>query len=208
MDENLNSPEAYDKIYTAHPGKWRSTPRDINVYLLIQEKIGEPQNLLDVGCGNGHTIEFLNIYWKKTIFCGIDISPVAIKVAAKIANKLHIENAVFLNQYLEDAKKLGKYHVVTCMGVAEHFPDVVEGLKMLASHLSEDGILYLECPNNLQLEGRTDEGWYRSTYQEEWYLKRETWEQKIKQARLKIISRYQGGDLAYGFIWLLEREKE
>jgi 2-polyprenyl-3-methyl-5-hydroxy-6-metoxy-1,4-benzoquinol methylase len=194
----------YDAIYRDKPDKWTSGPRDEFAYWSIEGYLGhEPESLLDVGCGNGHTIGLLKMLWPDTRFVGVDVSEVACRLARAGA-----PGAVFVHGTVEDVVSHGPFEVVTLMGVAEHFEDVVDGLVRAAAMLNPGGIIYLEAPNNLLMSGRSDEGWYASSVQEEWHLYRGTWEEKFKQAGLKIGKSLIGRGVEWEFVWILERGLE
>lgn len=193
----------YDAIYKARPGKWNTPARDDFAYRAINRYQGQPDSVLDIGCGNGHTIAYLKDLWFGTRFTGIDLSGEAIRLCEQKAPEAQFYKAEF-----GTVKLPGKFEVVLLMGVAEHFEDITEGLRQAADLLEPEGIIYLEAPNNLAMSGRWQEGWFGSSAQEEWHLFRETWEQKIAEAGLKIAEWLDGNSLAWEFVWILERASD
>jgi trans-aconitate methyltransferase len=191
----------YDAIYRNDPGKWTAPWRDQFAHSVIEDYLGEPKSLLDIGCGNGHTIAFLKERWHKTEFSGTDTSAEAIRLA-----KTRVHGADF---YQVDHGSLGmRFHAITIMGVAEHFEDIVQELSKARRLLDPGGMIYLEAPNNLAISGRTEEGFFASETQAEWHLKRSTWESKFAEAGLKVVDQFIGDRPAWEFVWLLESEKE
>lgn len=186
----------YDTIYTEEPDKWSDLGRDLVAREIIKEFYGIPKTILDVGCGNGHTISLLHETWPDTKYTGLDISPVACRLAR--------ENAPYADIYNTELGFLEmQFDAITAMGVVEHFKDIVDGMKELKRHMNPGGVLYIECPDNLAMSGRTEEGWFGSSIQTEWHLKRSTWVEKFEEAGLKVIHSFSGTMAYYGFIWLL-----
>jgi len=157
--------------------------------------------MLDIGCGNGHTIQYFKKHWPNTLYYGVDLSPVAIELA-----KERVPDAEFI---AGDYKELTLHcDLVTVMGVAEHFENLVDGLKSLKEY---GNLIYLEVPDCLwmgKLNGspNNEEG-FRETFkgglQVEWHLKRRTWEERIRMAGLEIVE-YSAGSDAFEFVWVLK----
>ena len=196
-----NEAEFYDDIYRKNPGKWGIDPlRDaVAFFVMSQAGVNNPARLLDYGCGNGHTIVYLKSKWENTEYCGVDISEVAREIAAQRA-----PDAEYFEEMPDET-----YDVITVMGVAEHFPDVAAGLRVLGEHLTPGGALYLEAPNCLAYSQDKTEG-FRQTYhgsgQMEWHWTWASWEKAIQAAGFKIVRSYDGVVPAWGFIWLLRKE--
>jgi SAM-dependent methyltransferase len=194
--------ERYNKIYTRHPEKWANNfVRNWLAYTAIYRYISEPETLIDIGCGNGHTIEFFNSRWPDTVYYGIDFSDVAIGLA-----KEKVPDAEF---YAGDFKDFSvSCDVVTVMGVAEHFEKLVDGLRSLKDY---GDLIYLEVPDCLSMgilngSKNKNEG-FRKTFkgglQVEWHLKRSSWEERIRLAGLEIVEYFPGSDL-FEFVWILK----
>jgi len=193
----------YNKIYTDKPEKWadgQGVFRNMVAFSHVSKYVNNPKSIIDIGCGNGHTVEFFHKRWPDTDYWGIDYSDVAIELA-----KERCPEAVFL---------LGDYkdYVIHCdlalvMGVAEHFEQLVDGLRSLKDYAD---LIYLEVPDCLLagiLNGSkyTKEG-FRETYkgglQVEWHLKKSSWEERIKMAGLEILEYLPGSD-PITFVWML-----
>lgn len=196
----MNTADEYDAIYFANPDKWSAPWRDNNAISVIDSYFGAPLSVLDVGCGNGHTIEAMTKFWPDCRFTGVDISGTACEIAQK-----KNPSADFYHGTVDDLPHGETFEIVVCMGTAEHFEDLVEGLVGLARRVEPDGLLYIEVPNNMALSRRTEEGWFGSALQTEWHLTRKTWERRFREASLKVVERHRGGDETFEYIWLLER---
>ena len=191
--------EFYNEIYRAKPRMWSSVDRDYLAFKIVSQHLeDEPDTMLDIGCGNGHTIAFFHAQWPDTEYTGVDISDVALELAKK---------RVPDGKFYEDMR-LGRYDVITIMGTAEHFEDPAAELHYIASHMSLNTLLYLECPNCLAYSPDKTEG-FRKTHagsdQSEWHWLRSTWEQATRDAGLEIVKGYKGALPEAEFIWVLKR---
>ena len=196
--------EFYNKIYQDRPDKWDLTWRDGFAYYVLSRHTKPPETFLDIGCGNGHTIEYFNKKWPDTIYSGIDLSDEAIRLAEQ-----RVSGAFFNCTSYDDYSSFQYYDVVVLMGVAEHFEDLVPSLR----NLKKIGkLIYIESPDCLSFDlangsPNKEEG-FRETYkgagQMEWHLKKSTWEEKIKFAGLEIVQFYPGEPYSSSFIWVLK----
>jgi SAM-dependent methyltransferase len=188
--------EFYNKIYSDNPLVWDAPQRDAQAYIALSRHIDKPDTLLDIGCGNGHTIRYLMYFWKDTAYCGIDYSDEAIRVA-----KYRVPEADFYCTSFEEFPE-ELFDVVTVMGVAEHFYD----LPLFFSRLRKfSKLAYIECPNCLATSDSCEEGYRRGgSDQMEWHLRKETWEGIIKDAGWQITDSIKGEIPAVEFIWVMK----
>lgn len=195
MDERL---EFYNKIYSDKPDKWDLEWRDKFAFYVLSRHTEQPESLLDIGCGNGHTIEFFNKRWPDTTYVGMDLSDEAIKLAEQ-----RVPEAQFICTTFEDAYPL-LCDVVVLMGVAEHFEDLIPSLRSLKKF---GKLIYIESPNCLAYSDNKEEG-FRATNnvigQPEWHLTRRSWEERIALAGLEIVESYPGPNISTEFVWMLK----
>jgi SAM-dependent methyltransferase len=201
MDEEV---ARYNRIYTDNPEKWAGDPgglRDLVAYSHLHKYFKQPETVLDIGCGNGHTIEQFKKFWPDTLYYGIDISDVAIQLA-----KERVPEEEFI---VGDFKDYTIHcDLVLVMGVAEHFENLIDDLRTLKEYGT---IFYLEVPDCLRAgifngSDNYDEG-FRDTYkgglQVEWHLKKSSWEQRIRLAGFEILESPAGPD-PITFVWILK----
>ena len=189
--------ELYNAIYTDNPHKWAADMRNMVAFSILSAHTYMPEVFLDIGCGNGHTIEYFHKRWLDTEYVGLDLSDVAIELARK-----RVPDAFFTCSRFEDAH-LPYADVVVIMGVLEHF----ENLDVALQYLKTSGdVIYVECPNCLGYSDSRVEG-FRQTHkgagQNEWHLRRDTWEKRLTRAGFKIVESIQGFSAPTEFIWVL-----
>lgn len=190
----------YDDYYTRDKGKWSIVDRDRLAYDTVAEYIPEPTEILDVGCGNGHTLEYFQKRHAAAKMYGIDLSEVAINLAKEKLPEASLEVA-FLQEYTPRKK----FQVIVCLGTAEHFTQLPEDLKRMKGLLKKDGVCYVEIPNNLAYDNgahnfRQLRGGSR---QYEWHLSKEEWEEKLIGAGFEIVKFYRRNKPQWEFCWVL-----
>ena len=200
MDEEV---VFYNDLYSGNPDIWTKEYRDETAYLILSQHILIPKTLLDIGCGSGHTIEYFSERLSQIDCYGVDLSDVAIELAKK-----RVPEATFVSGSYTEVE-MPYCDVVLLMGIAEHFEDLVgslRGLKEYGKHI------YIESPNCLSYIPDSVPG-FRTTAelvgantsaQREWHITRDSWEDKIREAGLKIIKGYTGPTPETEFIWVLK----
>lgn len=201
----MTNAEFYDDMYKGNPRKWECEDYDKLAFDILEKYYvwETPASLLDVGCGNGHTLEYFAKRWPLTEFTGLDISGEAIRLA-----QLRLPATHFINKSLREATFPDNYDCIILLGVAEHFEDLHNNLRYLRSLLNEDGICYLECPNCIAYpESEHIEGFRKTavgTRQEEWHLFRPTWERYISEAGFEIVQSLNGLNQQTEFVWVVK----
>jgi 2-polyprenyl-3-methyl-5-hydroxy-6-metoxy-1,4-benzoquinol methylase len=111
----------------------------------------QSSGLLDIGCGNGHFLEFArSAGWKVK---GIDFDPAAVQIARSKGLDVQ-EGSVSL---LEGESSL--YDCITLSHVLEHVHDPLDLLRSCHRLLKPGGVLWLETPN-MNSAGRNAFGAY------------------------------------------------
>ena len=141
-DEGAGYEEEYHKIAIDPDGKKRtllnerehslSGIKEITDYL---DKLN-PQKILDIGCGLGWLLSFLNDDWDKY---GIEVSKFASGHARKYGN--------IFNGILEDFPDNGKFDVIVMNHVIEHVENPLQVLKKIRNMLSDTGIFIIGTPD-------------------------------------------------------------
>jgi trans-aconitate methyltransferase len=162
--------------------------------------MGQPKTVLDIGCGNGHTIDYFYRRWKATQFTGLDLSGVAIKLAQG-----RYPYARFMVGSVGEVE-LPQFDLITLLGVAEHFEDLQGLLSECKKLLIGGGMMYIEVPNCLSYSESKVEGFRRLSFgsrQKEWHLSRQSWQQELEKAGLKVIASITGPTAYSEFVWIL-----
>lgn len=190
----------YDEYYTKNKDKWSSVDRNRLAYDALEKYVPVMAEVLDVGCGNGHTLDYFRQRQGQVKLYGIDLSQVAIDLCAKKMPEGNFQ-AAFLAEY--DPGK--KFQTIVCLGSAEHFTDLEGDLKKMKSLLSEGGVCYMEIPNNLAYDD--GEHTFRQlgcgSRQFEWHLSKEEWEAKLIEAGFEIVKFYRRNKPQWEFCWVL-----
>ncbi len=190
----------YDEFFTKNPGKWTGDKRNRFAAGVVTEHITNPKRILDVGCGNGHTLKHFRRVYPDANLHGLDISPVACRIASNL-----VKRATIATGFVEDFDLGCQFDLILCMGVAEHFMDIEAGFAAMKRLLSKRGLLYLEIPNSLSYS--SGEPGYRrlsvGSRQMEWHLSRPVWETIIRQCGFEVVQAYTGEHPAWEFVWVL-----
>ncbi len=190
----------YNNIYKTRPEKWSSESRDRFAFDTLSE-FPEPSSFLDIGCGNGHTIRYFMKRWPETDYYGVDISDVAIGLAKK-----KVSTAQLFCGEIKDLE-LPRFNLITLMGVAEHFEDLSELIRV-RELLAPSGMLYIEAPNCLMYSPSKEEGFRKSIGgQKEWHLKRESWEKMLELNGYNIVKSLTGEKAMWEFIWIVRKDE-
>lgn len=112
--------------------------------IAVSQKNGAEFNeksILDVGCGTGHLLSFLNVTFPESTYSGLDFSEAALQIAQKVLPKGSFKKH---NIY---EKIQGKFDVVICTEVLEHLTDPYTALSNLQDCLNPSGVCILSVPN-------------------------------------------------------------
>ena len=196
-----NCPAFYDALYSHNPRLWDDASRDAFAFQTLA--LGSPANMLDVGCGNGHTIRYFKRFWPETQYTGLDWSPVALDIAAKMDPDV----TYICGEIGKTA--LRRYQLVTALGVVEHFEDLQAGLSAVRETISDGGLAYIEAPNCIgYATSEPIEGFRQlniGSRQHEWHLRRPTWEEQLRKAGLEILVSKTGPSITCEFVWIVGR---
>jgi SAM-dependent methyltransferase len=100
--------------------------------------------VVDVGCGTGHTTMALAKNFPEASFLGIDVSEKSIQTARLEAKMKKIPNVTFQNHDLiASVSPLGKFDIVLCLGVLHHIEDPAKTFRNVAQLTNPQGYLVL-----------------------------------------------------------------
>ena len=197
----------YNDCFSLNPNIWSVKSRDDYIYNMLKmfcRFAGRRLSgtLLDVGCGNGHTLSLFEQKAENINLYGIDLSEKAIEIATSRLKRTQLITDNFLTHQFSE-----KFDFILGLGTFEHFEDPLKALQRARSILSDDGTLYLELPANLDYGwSGNHEGFRRlaaGSRQIEWHLRRKTWEHIIRSAGFEILMGIKGPKKPFEFIWLL-----
>jgi len=189
----------YDEVYRKKPDKWGTPDRSDFMVKMLEPFIPNPENVIDIGCGNGIALENYRRYKPNANLYGIDPSIEGLRLS-----KERVPDGHFTTE--DEFEDIKKFDLVFCLGVAEHVEDLPNFLKSLKDKTKEGGFCYFEVPHNL-VYSKGPETFRRLTVgskQIEWHLKRNAWEALLIKAGFKIVKRIRGENVTWEFIWILK----
>lgn len=121
------------------------TPRRRSAFLLekLAAAVGLPKeaDVLDVGCGNGAMLAACATMQPAWRLFGHDLSTSNSGSLARISGFQRLYHGP-----LEDIP--GRFDLITMIHSLEHFTDPLQGLAQLRSKIRDDGVLFIQVPNN------------------------------------------------------------
>jgi ubiquinone/menaquinone biosynthesis C-methylase UbiE len=200
---------SYDRLFRS-PGRLRES-EGFYRWVLDQLSARAGKRLLDVACGEGYMVKVGQERGLQAL--GIDLSPVAIRQAKRVAGQDKF--ALAAGERLPFAA--GWFDYVTNLGSLEHFCDPLAGVQEMARVLSRSGYAALLLPNSYYL---IDIIWHVLRAGEppshgqviERFATCKEWERLINRGGLKVVKR-----LKYNFhfpstradlMWYRERPKK
>jgi SAM-dependent methyltransferase len=203
--------DEYDSYYRECLTRWERVGKSefiVRILDMYYRGIGDksPASILDVGCGTGDVLEALRGRWPGARLFGFDLSGVAVEAAQQ-----RLPAAELRQGALGDVDFGSKFDLVTIVGTLEHFPDPVAALKELSGLVADEGIIYIEVPDNLSRSfSEKVEGFRRlngHSRQIEWHLYRGSWEERIGESGLQVVVPIEGPQYGGEFIWLAANRK-
>lgn len=130
----------YDTFYTKWAGEYELRQ--------IRPFVPEKSAVLDYGCGTGRTT--IDLLQRGCIVTGYDFSPAMLSVVRTKASKLGLRA-----EFTSDAQALAgrAWPFITCIGVADYYPDPLPLLKILQGYLTSGGHIVITYPNGVGLLG-------------------------------------------------------
>lgn len=188
----------YDRWFRERPDIWVSPAR--NQFMLnVIDQYPDPKMVLDIGCGNGHTLKAVQSYYPNCSLFAMDISEEALALV-----KDKVDSVYAIHDFIDKTSLSLRFDWVLCMGVAEHFQRLMPSLQRMKTLTG--GYCYLEVPNCLKYSPgkhgfrRLDWG----SHQWEWHLPREGWEEKLEEAGFEIVQSLVGEEPTWEFVWVLK----
>jgi SAM-dependent methyltransferase len=195
----------YDDYYTENPNKWDTTDRDEYCLNVLQKYTFD--SCVDVGCGNGHLLKYLDNNIRRNVeWAGLDMSPVACELARGKVPSADIREGILGYDFGR------KFDAVVLLGVIEHLDMEdkwhTESLAQIRDLMAPGGILYIEAPNCIAYKRSEHHEGFRQlnqgSRQYEWHLFRETWEEMFEKAGFRIVESLKSPVIQWEFIWVLK----
>ncbi len=144
-----------DHYYDAESIKYRER----FIYGPIFHSIIQPNiKILEVGCGSGHTAEFLRRIFPAAMVHGCDISDQAV---AAYRDKFGHDNCFCLDITKPDVELPTRYDLIIAIGVVHHMVRNLEQFFANIRNLLNTGGSFIMCEPNALFMNRVREIWYR-----------------------------------------------
>ncbi|MBF0195861.1 MAG: class I SAM-dependent methyltransferase [Magnetococcales bacterium] len=111
-------------------------------YSLMSNFTGPNQEILDIGCGVGSFLNYVNQHYSATNLHGLELNLGAAKYVKQIVGPDR-----FYDQPIEDVEFNTQFNQVYMWGVLEHLSDPTTVLKKIRDILSDQGYLLFLIPN-------------------------------------------------------------
>lgn len=117
-----------------HPSNQKFEEQRADRLLLLIERFNlNPKSCLDIGCGRGLLLKYLEIYNYAKIL-GLDYDPEMSEIEEVVHSKDDVE---------------GKFDLITCIHVMEHMHNPIKELEWMLGKLNPGGTILLELPTYL-----------------------------------------------------------
>ena len=141
---NVDKRTGFEKVYSPEEVEYFISKIE-QKYNIIKKQISGKGSFLDIGCGEGFTMEF---YYKKGWnVTGIDYSDIGIKRMNpnQLVNFMMGDSLEFIKQENNNNKK---YRLLNMGNVLEHVPDPINVLYNIKTIMDVDSIITITVPND------------------------------------------------------------
>lgn len=124
--------------------KFKSERTQPAIDLAKRIDVGEPENILDIGCGPGNSTSVLKKIFPNAHILGVDNSENMIKKARESYPDLDFR----ICDVTAEADKLGGYDVIFSNACLQWIPNHKEFIPMIFNKLNKNGVLAVQIPMN------------------------------------------------------------
>lgn len=187
----------------------------LNILLNLNLEL-DNKEILDVGCGDGYLLFWLNRHFPNSTYTGLEIDRTKLANCNYLARYFHKNNFNFFEGPLSELGPPPTYDLVISIDVLEHVPDDEAMLQHFAKVLKPAGLLLLHLPLRHQLQKRIFPNFKKhvvSDHLRDEYLPEEI-KDKAQRAGFSILERGYGfgfwGEFSFelnNFFWKAKRVK-
>ena len=184
------SKEFYEWIFRTNPARWDNSNGTIHgvdsqISDFLKSYRGKPTRIIDLGCGNGRTLEY--IYRPEWKLYGIDYVASAITVAKQ---KLGQSVTLLVGDMTTTGLESKSFDVVFSLGAFEHMkqPNFNEPRRLV----KDDGVFFCLVPIVSTSKGKTVTQFCYKTgtpywgEQFEWELTANEWKERLEEAGFSV----------------------
>jgi 2-polyprenyl-3-methyl-5-hydroxy-6-metoxy-1,4-benzoquinol methylase len=157
-NEKLSSKEYWDDVLNranlpVQVNNKQYSPWLINSFFKDFILKGEFKTLLEVGSGSSAWLPFLAEEYNVQV-SGLDYSEIGCKICEENLKMLGTNFDEIICEDIFKWHSVKKYDIIISFGVIEHFENPEEILKIIYSHINENGIIITVVPNLLGIGGK------------------------------------------------------
>ena len=122
--------------------EWLLRQKSANRFINYLKEKKSPQNILDIGCGNGWFSNSLAMVSQHHKVYGLDVNPIELEQAARVFKR---GNLSFIYADIFEALPFfkNKYDIITLNASIQYFGDIENLLKTLKSFLKPNGEIHI-----------------------------------------------------------------
>ena len=147
---------------------------------------GQPQTLVEVGCGGSCYLPYFARYQGLTV-AGLDYSETGCAKAARALAEQGCEGDIRLGNMFSPPADFGPFDLVFSFGLLEHFQDTAVAVKALATLLRPGGLMLSIIPNMTALPGMLQKLSDRRVYDLHVPLGMESFAEAHRQAGMEVL---------------------
>ena len=144
----MKSENRYDQVpFVSYPSPERHPRRFMAIAKLfgLDTQSLKKASILEIGCGNGHSLLSMAVSYPGAYFVGVDVGKQNIDDAAKKKKILGLNNIKFVCKDIGDCVFTESFHYILCHGVFSWVRSDVRNsiLSCCAKHLDSNGLAYI-----------------------------------------------------------------
>lgn len=147
-DKTVFSPKKWDSYSTSHLSAYLSVQKEVYQYIANRVR----GNVLDLGCGTGRIMVYLQDNAQVNSYTGVDASEAMIQQATWLKEQLHFDKAGLIHADIAAVK--GQYDAIFSVHSYYSWAEQEKLLRHIRTLLAEKGTFILVTPNDMFDEER------------------------------------------------------
>lgn len=142
------NPDDWDLHWKQNENSASLNPAQVYRHRLVAKLVeaNNPKSVVDLGCGQGDFLQFLDKRNPSIELRGIELSSTGTKITKSKVNRANVIQADVLSNNF-DPTAMSKSNIGTCIEVLEHLDDAPKFLQRAAQLIASGGILIVTVPS-------------------------------------------------------------